>query len=356
MALAGLALAAPLAAAPAHAGVVGPSGSTVEARGLLSPLSMDVGKRGTVWFSQNFAGQLMRKPEGKKVKTAWAHPKGAEVGAVSAAGRGTTFATTGNKGRTTLRVLRDGEVRILANLSRYESRHNPDAGQTYGIVGLEEGCTVPRAMRPYEGIVESHPYATGYSQGTRYVADAAANAIFAVRGDGVVSTVAVLPPQDYEITAEAAEANGLPECAVGKTFAFEPVPTDVERGPDGMLYVSTLPGGPEDPSLGARGAVHRVDPETGDVETLATGLLSATGLAVGPAGDIFVAELFANRITRIPPGASSGQPWTNAQMPADVEFVDGSVWATRKALTGMGGGGRPAGQVVRYEGGVVTTS
>jgi hypothetical protein len=38
-------------------------------------------------------------------------------------------------------------------------------------------------------------------------------------------------------------------------------------------------------------------------------------------------------------------------MPGDVELAGGSVWAARKVLTGLSGD-RPAGQVVRYEGGV----
>ena len=67
------------------------------------------------------------------------------------------------------------------------------------------------------------------------------------------------------ITREAARQFGLPTCTIGKTYAFEAVPTDVELGPDGMLYVSVLPGGPEDPSLGARGAIYRVSPATGAV-------------------------------------------------------------------------------------------
>ena len=159
-----------------------------------------------------------------------------------------------------------------------------------------------------------------------------------------------LPPQGVEVTQEAAQANGLPECAVGETFDFEPVPTDVELGPDGMLYVTTLPGGPEDPSLGDRGAVHRVDPETGDVETLATGLLSATGLAVTPHGDMYVAELFGGEISRVTQGGSV-QPWARSMMPGDVEYGNGAIWATRKVLVGLDGG-KPAGQVVRFEGGL----
>jgi hypothetical protein len=68
---------------------------------------------------------------------------------------------------------------------------------------------------------------------------------------------------------------------VGATFTGEPVPTDVERGPDGSLYVSSLPGFPEAPGTGA---VFRVDPRTGDVEKLYDGFSGAVDLAVDADG------------------------------------------------------------------------
>ncbi len=348
--LAGLALAAPLATAPpAHAGILGPSGKSVEARGLFAPLSIDIANNGTAWFSQNFTGKLMRKPVDGPQKVIWHHPKGAEVGAVSAAGSGVTFAVSSQTGKSTLRVLHRGAgVTTLAHLSRYEANHNPDASETYGITGLEEGCTVRRRLRPYTGIVESHPYATAYDGGTRYVADAAANAIWGVTPSGAVSTVAVLPPQSVEITQQVADDNDLPDCAVGATANLEAVPTDVEVGHDGMLYVTSLPG---ELIEGGQGQVLSVDPESGDVSQVAGGLVSPTGLAIGPLGDFYVAELFANRISRIPSGGGSAQPWTSVTMPGDVSFAAGDIWATRKVLTGFSGE-PPAGQVVHYIGGV----
>jgi hypothetical protein len=183
---------------------------------------------------------------------------------------------------------------------------------------------------------------------TVYVADAAANAILGVK-NGKVHTAALLPPQPVTITPEAAEANGLPACVAGHDYAFEPVPTDVEVH-DGMLYVSTLPGGPEDPSLGNRGAVHRVDPATGAIETIATGLLGATGLAVARDGSVYVSELFGGRISWIPAGGGAAQTWRKMTLPGAVEFRRGHVWATRRVLTGLSGeaGDRPRGQVVRF--------
>ena len=85
---------------------------------------------------------------------------------------------------------------------------------------------------------------------------------------------------------------------------FEPVPTDVEMGPDGMLYVSTLPGGPEDGSLGANGSVYRVDPRSGRATWLAGGMHGATGLAVH-GRDIVVAEMFAGEVSVIRKGTTT---------------------------------------------------
>ena len=346
--------AAPLAAtSPAVAAETAAAAKPkVIAKNLVSPLSVAVRPNGTAWFSQNFAGQLVRARPGKKPRVVFQAQRGVEVGAVSVKRGTVTFATTtdDNHPRTFLKTRNSkGEVKKVVSLSRYETKNNPDAGVTYGFIDLDPSCEVPRGLAPYEGIDESHPYATMTHKGTTYVADAAANAILSVT-NGVVDTVAVLPPQPITVPPGAAASLELPECVEGKTFNFEPVPTDVEMGPDGMLYVTTLPGGPEDDSLGPRAAVHRIDPATGDIETLVTGLLSATGLAVADNGDIYVAELFRNRIAKIASGTTTATRWRKAGLPGDVEFVNGRVWATRKVVTGLfpGTGKEFKGQVVRY--------
>ena len=93
--------------------------------------------------------------------------------------------------------------------------------------------------------------------------------------------------------AEVAAAFGLDPCVVGHTYAFEPVPTDVEQGPGGKLYVSTLPGGPEDGSLGPLGSVYLVDPRSGSVTLLAAGF-SGTGFKKSPAVGLGLAELIVD--------------------------------------------------------------
>ena len=320
------------------------------AKGLISPLSLAVSKDGTRYVTQNFASMLSRQKPGQEPEVIYANKDGWEVGAVSEHLGSLRFALSKNQRRGVIMgVGGNGKPVALANLGRYEKRNNPDAKNAYGFRGLSAQCAaqMPQDGPPaaYKGIVETHPYATLMAGRTTYVADAAANAIFGVARRGKVRTVAVLPPMPAKITAEAGEMFGFPDCMIGKRYFFEPVPTDVERGPDGMLYVSTLPGGPEDPSLGARAAIFRVNPRNGKVAKVAGGLLSATGLAVAKNGDIFVAELFGGRISRIKAGKSSPTTFVQVPLPGDVELTGKGMFATINVLPGEDA--PPNGKLVR---------
>ena len=151
---------------------------------------------------------------------------------------------------------------------------------------------VPGSARPYSGIKESNPYAVEAADGGGwFVADAAANAVLHVDDDGDVETALVLPVQRLTITRALANANDLPRCTVGKTWRYEPVPTDVEEGAAGRLYVTLLPGGPGE---GDRGKLIRYNPNTDRTATLARRLVGATNLALAN-GRIFVNQLFGEQ-------------------------------------------------------------
>lgn len=354
-ALAAVALAATALGGPAGAEdpAAKPNPNTI-VKDLLSPLSLAVADDGTVFYSQNFAGSLHAKRPGKQPQTVYqATVPGTEVGAVSVEDGTLRFATTflpeeEGQGEPTAALMglgKKGKIRKLADLRKHEVTKNPDAGAVYGVQDPPDGCEVPEFIQSYTGIVDSHPYATAQVGGVTYIADAAGNDILKYGARGGLSTLAVLPPQPVVLTEAAVEANELPECMVGLTLITEPVPTDVEVGPGGKLYVTTLPGGPEDPSLGARASVYRVDPKTGKFKKVVSGLLSATGLAVGATGKMYVAELFRGRISQVKPG---GQPkgYLPAALPADVEIrSNGDIYATIQALPGDGE--PPAGKVIR---------
>ena len=112
------------------------------------------------------------------------------------------------------------------------------------------------------------------------------------------------------------------------------MPTDVEMGPDGWLYVSSLPGGPEDGSLGAQGRVYKVNPANGKVVEVARGFISTVNVAVADNGDVYVSQLFAGSIVRIPAGTSKVKPFAEVTMPAGLEWTEDGLYATIDALKG----------------------
>ena len=246
--------------------------------------------------------------------------------AFSRSGDAMAYTTTSYTDGSTTLTVKKGSKTVVADLSGFEADRNPDQRIEYGVNNADD-C-VKGALgdyAEYNGIVESHPYAVEAWGDSWIVADAAGNDLLKVSAQGKVSRLAVLPPQPKKITADMAAAEGLPDCVVGKTYRFEAVPTDVEWGHDGWLYVTTLPGGPEDPSFGDRGSVWKVNPKSGEAKRIATGFGGATNLAIAPDGKIYVAELFAGKISTIKDGKP--RTWMSLPNAVSVEYGDGHLYA-----------------------------
>jgi hypothetical protein len=313
----------------------GPTLSDPIADGLAGPLQLTV-HGSTIYVGQSFAGILTKiTPHG--TEDIAANPGGEIAGSAVDGWKSVVYTTrngppVGAPESSTLSRVRRGTTSVVADLLAYETENNPDGGVQYGFVEpLPADCAaqLPPELGPpsYTGLLDSHAYGVAdASFGRTYVADAGANAILSVSSKGKVRTVAVLPPQPLLVTAENAAIIGLPECTIGLTYNFESVPTDVEVGRWGILYVTTLPGGPEDPSLGARGAVYAVNPWNGDVWQVASGLAGATNLAIGKHGSIYVAELFGGRVSKIVDGA----PQTVIELtePAGLEYANGKLYVS----------------------------
>lgn len=197
-------------------------------------------------------------------------------------------------------------LRLGADLARYEAAHDPDQGAGAGAASR----------------IESDPYGLVAYRGGYVVADAAANDLLEIDASGAISLLAVFPTQT-ETTS------------TGRVVA-QSVPTSVAVGPDGALYVSELTGAPfkvgaarvwrvvpgSAPTVFASGFTNisalafdrtgrllvleidrlgLTDPagsgelirvEAGGVRTilLTSGLVSPTGLAVGPDGSIYISN------------------------------------------------------------------
>ncbi len=318
--------------------------------GLAGPLGLAVGDDGTIYVAEAFGGRLT-SVDHNGTKTVLVDAPGEEIAGVDARGKGTTVFTQtlfdGNAGEEAppldsllARVQPNGRTRQIASTQTYEVAANPDAINTYGLVNPSDECLSQvgpvLGAGTYSGIVESHPYAVAIVPGGYAIADAAGNSVLRVGKSGQVSTVAVLPPVEQTITSDAVaqlaeEGIDVSECE-GEQFRGEPVPTDVEVGPDGAWYVSSLPGFPEE--FGA-GSVWRVDPASGATTMVATGFAGAVDIAVDRDGSIIVAELFAYQISRVRNGTVEASVF--ADSPGAVEIGrDGTVYAAVGVFTDSG--------------------
>ena len=220
---------------------------------------------------------------------------------------------------------------VYADTLAYEKANNPDQHVRYGV--RHPSKCVKDALKgvfsdqvSYKGLVDSHAYSVARYKKKWVVADAGGNDLLWVTNRGKIRTLAVLPSQPAKITQEFAAANKLRDCVVGVTYKFEAVPTDVEVGRDGYLYVTTLPGGPEDASLGARGKVYRVNPHNGHIKLIASGFLGATNLAIGKHHKIFVSEFFGGQISVIKHGKAHKYLSLPGVVAVEIDH-SGALWA-----------------------------
>jgi len=319
-----------------------PKPSTL-AKGLVSPLTAAIDDDGTAYVTQNFAGLLTKIDPGKKPKVVYSSKGGNEVGGVSVFHGKIVFTETasgpdGDPAKSWVKwITSSGKVKTLANIRAFENKKNPDKKVTYGVRGISAECaaqwpTADLGPASYQGIPDSHPYATlQVDEGTVFVADAGMNAVVAISPKGNVRTVAVLPPAAVPIPANATQM-GVPQCAVGLTYYSEPVPTDLALGSDKKLYVTTEGGG-----LGEQfplGAIHKVNIKTGKTKQVVGGLFGPVGIAIAGNDDMYVSQLFGNEISRIKHGTTKVKTYFETKMPAALEWTGDGLYATTHVLVG----------------------
>lgn len=344
-----LALAATLLTVPAQADDRAPEPEVV-AGGLIGPLTVAAGNDGDVYVTQTFANTLSSIDGSGTVTnlhTLDGSPETAELVGVAYSGGATYHIENDFSGEVpTSHIVRtvDGERTVVSDdLWAYEIANNPDRSLRYGVTNARGSCldqltafeeTAGFPIVNYRGIVESHAYQLEVHDGTIYVADAAANAVVAVdEATGAISTVSVLPGKTIRFTAELEAAlegqlQGLdiPDCIVGKRFIAESVPTDVQVGWLGGLYVSTL-GGSAGEVL-PLSSVYWISPDAEYTFEVAGGLRGATGLDVTEDGTVIVAEMFGGRVSAIPHGHNEATTLFEADSPADVAVAGHTVYAT----------------------------
>jgi hypothetical protein len=293
------------------------------------------------------ASRLLQVRRGGNVKTVAKGPQPGDVAGVDVNGHGDiAYTTTDYKTGTAGLMIRSRGKEKFVDLSAFEQAHNPDQKVEYGTRSTNP-CVVDflnKVQFPvrYDGLVDSHPYAVAAVRGGWVVADAGGNDVLFVDSKGRhIKVLAVLPAQPHTITAADAKSLGAPDCVVGVTYKFESVPTDVEVGRHGELYISTLPGGPEAPGFSPRGSVYRLSGH--HLRRLATGFNGATNLAITPSGRVLVAELYAGRVSTI----EHGKPAPVIDLPgvASLEFYCHALYAGQTPPPDAKG--NPTGKVVK---------
>ena len=173
---------------------------------------------------------------------------------------------------------------------------------------------------------DANPYGVLALPNERWVVDAGANTLDRIRPDGSIQVVAFFPNPP----------------------ASDAVPTCIERGPDGALYIGQLTGGGNVPGSSS---VWRYTAATG-LQVWATGLTAVTGCGFGADGQFYAVEFSklgldnaapgTGALVRVLPGSSSPQTVVD-----DLNFPggfaggsDGSLyfsnWSIAPAVTGMG--------------------
>lgn len=202
-----------------------------------------------------------------------------------------------------IRVLPNGKWKTVADISGFEGANNPDGG-----------------------FPDSNPYGVLVEPGQRYVTDAGGNDLLRVGANGSISLVAVFSPTPAPPPFNSSEA----------------VPTEVTRGPDGALYVSTLTGAP---FLPGAAAIYRIG-AGGTPQLHAGGFKAITDHAWDPDGNLYVLEYDTapfffgapGRLTRVAPNGGRTVISETLTNPTGVVVgPDGAVYVSNRGnVAGVG--------------------
>jgi hypothetical protein len=233
---------------------------------------------------------------------------------ISLQGRGSAFVTFGFGGAPSARLNLGDVAFTVGVLAQVEP-----SGQwrvKADIAGFEDD------KNPAGGPKDSDPYGVLVNGNDRYVTDAGGNDLLHIAPNGEITLVATFAPVPAPPPFNLAEA----------------VPTEVEIGPDGALYVSLLTGAPF--TSGAAG-IYRVAAGQAPVE-VEGGFKAVIDFTFGPDGSMYVLEHATldpflsgpGRLTRILPDGTRSVITTALNRPSSVLVDrDGTIYVANNGVS-----------------------
>lgn len=232
-----------------------------------------------------------------------------------------TMPRTGEEGVLVKIDIETGEHTVVADLLDWEITENPD----------------PMT-------IDSNPYGIALVDGIVYVADSGGNTVLAVDVEsGEVSTFAVTGGLEAPFFGDA--GNPLRKGAA----ELDTVPSAVEQGPDGRLYVAYVTGGPF-PAGFAPVDAFSID---GEMERVVEGLTMTGDLAFDSAGRMYASIISTDminggpgQIVRVEENGSATVVVDGLAMVAGIAFdADDNLYVVNKSSVIPGGG-----ELIRYSG------
>lgn len=217
--------------------------------------------------------------------------------------------------------IETGERTAIADLIEWEMNRNPDPMEVF-----------------------SNPYGMCLVEGVAYIADAAGNTIIAVDVEsGEMSTFAVTGGLEVDFFPEAGNPmrDGLQE--------IDSVPSSVQPGPDGRLYVTYITGGPFPPGLAPIDAFSL----DGTKERVEEGLTMSGDIAFDSAGRMYVSILSTDmikgglgQIVRVEDDGSITVMIDGLVMTAGIAFdTEDNLYVINQSTMNPGGG-----ELIKYMG------
>jgi hypothetical protein len=180
---------------------------------------------------------------------------------------------------------------------------------------------------------DANPYGVVAGHKFRWVVDAGSNTLDRVGSNGHVRVVRFIPNPP----------------------ASDSVPTCVDRGPDGALYIGELTGGGNAPGSSV---VWRFDTDSRRLTKWATGLTAVTGCGFGKNGRFYATEFSTNGLDNAAPGtgavvvvpAHSTKPTTlvdGLNFPGGFAAGPHAIYVSDWSIAPAHSGGGPTGAVLR---------